>query len=503
MKVWCIPALLLPACLAASVDLEKRIVAIEKCYGPLGCLSTGGPFYDLFKRPIQFLPIERDALNVTFILHTRKNQLNEQYVVSDNAESLTDSNFDASKETKFIVHGFLDNGRLPWVKAMSNALLKRGDYNVIIVEWGRGAGVPYTQATANTRLVGAEIAYLIDFMGKTIGSKPEQFHIIGHSLGAHIGGYAGERLKYLGRISGLDAAGPYFSGTDKVVRLDPTDALFVDVMHTDTGTILGTLLGHGGFGYTEPLGHVDVYPNGGDEQPNCDPSILTTVEAHGIGAEGVKQYVACNHIRSIHLYTESINSAAAGCNFRAFPCSNYEQFKLGKCQKCGFRGCTFMGFDADQSKPPQGQTEIKYFMDTGGETPFCRFNFGINVELSKNSKARTQKGKMWVRLQGTNGVTEELLLNVESQDFAHGYSFGFEVISDFNPGDLNHLQFRWANEWGILKPWEWPLLKNKNLYVEKITVLSDQTLKKLEFCGNGNGIAPETVRSMAGSQQCN
>jgi hypothetical protein len=32
---------------------------------------------------------------------------------------------------------------------------------------------------------------------------------------------------------GLDPAGPYFENTDPSVRLDPTDALFVDVIHTD------------------------------------------------------------------------------------------------------------------------------------------------------------------------------------------------------------------------------------------------------------------------------
>lgn len=32
---------------------------------------------------------------------------------------------------------------------------------------------------------------------------------------------------------GLDPAGPYFENTDPLVRLDPADALFVDVIHTD------------------------------------------------------------------------------------------------------------------------------------------------------------------------------------------------------------------------------------------------------------------------------
>ena len=34
-------------------------------------------------------------------------------------------------------------------------------------------------------------------------------------------------------VLGLDPADPYFQGTDPVVRLDPTDAAFVDVIHTD------------------------------------------------------------------------------------------------------------------------------------------------------------------------------------------------------------------------------------------------------------------------------
>lgn len=37
---------------------------------------------------------------------------------------------------------------------------------------------------------------------------------------------------------GLDPAGPYFENTDKVVRLDPTDAMFVDAIHTDGESLL-------------------------------------------------------------------------------------------------------------------------------------------------------------------------------------------------------------------------------------------------------------------------
>ena len=41
-----------------------------------------------------------------------------------------------------------------------------------------------------TRLVGLEVARLVE----VLRLDPAKVHIIGHSLGAHIAGYAGERI---------------------------------------------------------------------------------------------------------------------------------------------------------------------------------------------------------------------------------------------------------------------------------------------------------------------
>jgi hypothetical protein len=62
----------------------------------------------------------------------------------------------------------------------------------------------------------------------------------------------------------LDPAAPGFSVNDTETRLDTTDADFVDIIHTNSGTLL-----QGGESMIEPIGHADFYPNGGQRQPGC------------------------------------------------------------------------------------------------------------------------------------------------------------------------------------------------------------------------------------------
>lgn len=63
---------------------------------------------------------------------------------------------------------------------------------------------------------------------------------------------------------GLDPAEPYFDGMARDVRLDKTDAGFVDIIHTDDSSIIGI-----GYGTSQSCGHVDFFPNNGDDQPGC------------------------------------------------------------------------------------------------------------------------------------------------------------------------------------------------------------------------------------------
>ena len=53
-----------------------------------------------------------------------------------------------------------------------------------------------------------------------------------------LAGYVGNYVSGLGRITGLDPAEPFFQHMPSAVRLDPSDANFVDVIHTDADSIM-------------------------------------------------------------------------------------------------------------------------------------------------------------------------------------------------------------------------------------------------------------------------
>ena len=157
----------------------------EICYGDLGCFIDTFPFSGTIARPIAFLPESPEKINTTFTLFNQKTSNLGEIITSNNIGP----NYYPTIPTKFIIHGFIQHAFVWWVIDMKNAILSVDNVNVITVDWSKGNVLPYyTKATANTQVVGAEIAKLINAMIKNKGALVKDFHLIGHSLGAHISG---------------------------------------------------------------------------------------------------------------------------------------------------------------------------------------------------------------------------------------------------------------------------------------------------------------------------
>ncbi|OTF75485.1 hypothetical protein BLA29_011793, partial [Euroglyphus maynei] len=178
--------------------------------------------------------------------------------------------FDSNLNTKILIHGWRGDSQESWLSTLKDTLLKAKDLNVIIVGWPGGAKNLYTQSVSNTRIIGIMMGILIENLAQKFNVSLNSFHLIGHSLGAHVVGYAGKHLNgSIGRITGLDPAGPFYKGLNNTeARLWHTDAQFVEAMHTDAQPIIQL-----GLGMFETCGHVDIYPNGGEEQPGCEDQV--------------------------------------------------------------------------------------------------------------------------------------------------------------------------------------------------------------------------------------
>ncbi|XP_061162928.1 inactive pancreatic lipase-related protein 1-like [Saccostrea echinata] len=327
----------------------------QVCYPHVGCFSNAKPFNNARGT----LPQSPSKIETTFSLYTRQNRDTAQILDPYNTNTVSNSNFDSNLPTIFITHGFQDTAKSGWPLEMKDALLENGDMNVIAVDWSKGTqGTIYRQSAANTRVVGATIGNMIKALRDSVSLPLGQVHLIGHSLGAQIMGYAGDWVRGIGRITGLDPAGLYFEKFDTKVKLDPSDASFVDVIHTDGASLLEMA-----FGIRTPNGHVDFYPNGGTRQPGCKRNLWSNIQNFFQGKMGkISASVACSHMRAIYFFIESINSS---CGFKAYLCTTYWDFYRGKCMSCA-NGCNRMGYHVDKN------VHGKFYLQTNAAPPFCK-----------------------------------------------------------------------------------------------------------------------------------
>lgn len=278
--------------------------------------------------------------DVKYYLYTPQNPNEPQQLEVGNADLLRGSNFDPNRPTRVVVHGWtgdIDSKDIQWIRKE----YVQDNYNVIGVDWGAGAkAIIYSTSRYRVRGTGEAVAKFIEFLINDGGARLEDILPIGHSLGGHIVGYIGRFLQQtvgtLPAIISLDPAGPLFSYGDPDGRIAITDAKHVEIVHTATLNL----------GFTKPIGHKDVYPNGGRLQPGC-----------GWDLSG-----GCDHAYAVAFMAESIHSPDG---FWALECGSYDGVTGSGCD-FGSEWTIFGG------EPIQTVAQPKvYWMQTLGESPYA------------------------------------------------------------------------------------------------------------------------------------
>lgn len=191
------------------------------------------------------------------------------------------------------------------------AYLALGNFNVIVVDWSAGAEtINYIAARNRVAPVGAVLAQLVQMISRQYPAvSPRDITIVGHSLGAHIAGFAGKNLvgdMRLGAVVALDAALPLFSFDLPAERVSDADAIYVESIHTNAGLL----------GFDRPIGDSNFYPNFGSSQPGC----------------GVDLAGSCAHSRAVDFMAESITTNR---HFWSRQCGSYQQILEQNCVAAG------------------------------------------------------------------------------------------------------------------------------------------------------------------------
>ncbi|XP_074856666.1 phospholipase A1 member A [Carettochelys insculpta] len=306
-------------------------------------------------------------LKIQFLLFTSSNSSCGHRISS--ADDIKNSNFNTSLDTKIIIHGFRAFGRKPsWINRLISAFFQAANVNVVAVDWVYGATGLYSDAVENVTKLSLEIYHFIRRL-LTLGVPETSIHLIGVSLGAHVAGLVGYLCEgHLGRITGLDPAGPKYTKASHEERLDPGDALFVEAIHTDTDN----------FGIRIPVGHIDYFINGGKDQPGCS-SIISGYN-----------YLICDHLRAVHLYVSALENS---CPMMAYPCSSHENFLAGHCLDCSnpfLFSCPRIGLleraGVSVSELPK---EAKVYLETSSSAPYCMYHSLVEFRMQQGRSAVT------------------------------------------------------------------------------------------------------------------
>ncbi|XP_015470868.1 endothelial lipase isoform X1 [Parus major] len=306
--------------------------------------------------------------------------------------------------------------------------------------------------------------------------KLENVHLIGYSLGAHVAGFAGNHVHgTIGRITGLDPAGPMFEGVDPSRRLSPDDANFVDVLHTYTRETLGVSIG-----IQMPVGHIDIYPNGGDFQPGCGLSDVLGAIAYGTIGEVVK----CEHERSVHLFVDSLVNQDK--QSFAFQCTDSSRFKKGICLSCRKNRCNGIGYNARRIRHKRNS---KMYLKTRADMPFKVYHYQMKIHVFSYKGLGEVDPTFSVTLHGTNGDSEPLSLEMLDLIGLNATNT-FLVYTEEDMGELLKIKLTWEGTsqswydlWKELRSyWYRPMNSSQELHIRRIRVKSGETQQRFAFC---------------------
>lgn len=358
---------------AIGVETNAGRVRLHQSHGKI---SNGSTIFKVYRSQQECDAIEFGEY--TFApAETRDNErVGEPQLYPFDLKKMQNCAFEPSNRTIILIPGFKTCGIPEWLLKIKDQWLRIERVNVIIVDWTHwSTSIKYINAVAGTHLVARQLVAFLYYMAELHNADfaSSKFRntltFVGHSLGAHISGYAGKELRgMVNRITGLDPAGPLFDGQNITEHLYRTDARLVDIIHSNAGDSEGQttsffkalfndwmwkrnnvdyddVAGPDNrvvpsrnedsqlfWGIGRDIGHIDYYANDGSLQPGChefkhfcDHTRATKIYEHLLRFE----YSAKILISIIHKDDKNKTQVQPRHKMLAFRSNTYNNYRTG------------------------------------------------------------------------------------------------------------------------------------------------------------------------------
>lgn len=259
------------------------------------------------------------------------------------------------------------------IQGVKNLLIDKTDPrqtpNVIIVDWRQWSqNFAVTRVKANSLVVGLQVEAILWLLTQAEDAprwKDSYIFMMGHSFGGQIIGYAGHvfsetmlrdhnKTIKVQAITAIDPSDQCFTRGEAVplewnitLPLHPSSARMVKVLHT-SGDVFGTFL---------RLGAVDIFVNGGGDQPDCPINLSSLRNFETI------YFLVCNHYRAVRSILVPYYETTK-CQPIAYACSAYSYYEVGGC------GC-------------DAKNEAHYSENIKSDPQSCTQLAGINLQIAK------------------------------------------------------------------------------------------------------------------------
>jgi hypothetical protein len=199
--------------------------------------------------------------------------------------------------------------------------------------------------------------------------------------------------------------------------------------------------------------------------------------------DGARDFVACNHLRSIKYFNESLTlnvvedlKSGQKCDFTGFQC-DYQDLLDGNCMDCTEK-CPSMGVASINMVETYGRDDRTVFrLVTSGSdlsNEFCSHSSIVSVNTGSNTDKT--KGKLYISLYGSEGNSVQLEVTVGKTTIKPDSSYKSELDFPDYIGELEYVKLMWEKD-------EYTVTR-RHLYVNNIEVFWGDDQESFYFCNN-------------------